>query len=202
MNQAIKLNPNFSNAMRDRGIASYDRHDFDRSTTGEDDAAAAKPAFAVSFAARGSAYENRREGDRIIQDAIRPIRDKALTVYAPSVAPPPPPAVPATASRARPCPSRPPRPSPTSASRRARPRPNRRPRRPPSPRPSPRLPRRPRRCPRQCLSRESRKPAPDKAGGQAPMPSRRGGTRTCGARPRDRDSVRAGEGSNFLGLLR
>ena len=53
-----------------------------------------KPAYAVSFNGRGSAYENRREGDRIIQEANQPIRNNQYNAYAyspdtfPPVSPP------------------------------------------------------------------------------------------------------------------
>ena len=41
-----------------------------------------KPVYAVTFSARGSAYENRREGDRIIQEASQPIRANQYNAYA------------------------------------------------------------------------------------------------------------------------
>jgi len=47
----------------------YDKHDYDRTIVSVDPVVATKPTYSVSFANRGSAYENRREGDRIIQDA-------------------------------------------------------------------------------------------------------------------------------------
>ncbi len=79
MNQAIKINPNFSNAFLDRGVANGD---FDRGLASTDIPAMAKPSFAVSFNGRGSAYENRREGDRIIQEANPPILNNQYDSYA------------------------------------------------------------------------------------------------------------------------
>ncbi|HWE78463.1 MAG TPA: tetratricopeptide repeat protein, partial [Pseudolabrys sp.] len=81
MNQAIKLNPSFSTALRDRGIDSYDTRDFDRTLA----AAAAfggKPVFTVSFNAHAASYENRREGDRIIQESAEPVRTIAYNAMA------------------------------------------------------------------------------------------------------------------------
>jgi len=43
---------------------------------------ASKPTYSVNFNDGGSAYENRREGDRIIQDANQPIRSNQYNVYA------------------------------------------------------------------------------------------------------------------------
>jgi hypothetical protein len=67
----------------------------------------AKPTYTVTFSGRGSAYENRREGDRIIQEANPAIRNNQYNAYAYSpdtfppvpqppapVAPPPPPPIP------------------------------------------------------------------------------------------------------------
>ena len=82
MNQAIKLNPNFSDAFLDRGITYYDKRDFDRTIAADRPLIKAKPAYAVSFSGRGVAYENRREGDRIIQDANQPIRNNQYNAYA------------------------------------------------------------------------------------------------------------------------
>ena len=114
MNQAIKLNPNFSTAFLDRGIANYDKHDYDRTIAAADPLIKTKPTYAVSFSGRGSAYENRREGDRIIQEANQPIRNNQYNAYAyspdtfppvsPPVAAPEPP--PAPAQRLRPRPNR------------------------------------------------------------------------------------------------
>jgi tetratricopeptide (TPR) repeat protein len=73
MNQAIKLNPSFSTALRDRGIDSTDKRDFDR-TLAAAVAFGGKPAFIVSFNAHAASYENRREGDRIIQETAEPVR--------------------------------------------------------------------------------------------------------------------------------
>jgi hypothetical protein len=82
MNQAIKLNPNFSTAFADRGIAAYDRLDYDRAIVGADPLSKAKPVYAVSLSGRGASYENRRDGDRIIQDASLPIRNNQYNAYA------------------------------------------------------------------------------------------------------------------------
>jgi hypothetical protein len=81
MNQAIKLNPNFATAVHDRGITNYDKHDYDR-TIAADALIKLKPAYAVSFSGHGSAYENRRAGDRIIQDADQPIRSNQYNAFA------------------------------------------------------------------------------------------------------------------------
>lgn len=70
MNRATKLNPSFSTALRDRGIDSYDKRDFDGTLAA---AFGSKPSFTVSFNAQAASYENRREGDRIIQKS-RPSR--------------------------------------------------------------------------------------------------------------------------------
>jgi hypothetical protein len=82
MNQAIKLNPNFSTAVVDRGVANYDKNDFDGSIVAADPLIKAKPSYAVAFTGRGSAYENRREGDRIIQEANLPIRNNQYNAFA------------------------------------------------------------------------------------------------------------------------
>ena len=112
MNQAIKLNPSFSAAVRDRGIAEYDKRDFDTSLAAADAMATAKPRYAMTFDGRGAAYENRRAGDRVIQEANPPIRINQYNAYAyspdtfppaspPLIAPPAP-----NRSRAWPCPCR------------------------------------------------------------------------------------------------
>jgi hypothetical protein len=82
MNQAIKLNPNFSAAFMDRGIVSYDKHDYDRAVPGVDASIAAKAGYAVSFGGRGASYENRREGDRIIQEASAAVRNAQYNAFA------------------------------------------------------------------------------------------------------------------------
>jgi hypothetical protein len=82
MNQAIKINPNFSTAFVDRGISNYDKNDFDRIIAATDPLSKPKPAYAVSFSGHGSAYENRREGDRIIQEANQAIRNNLYNAYA------------------------------------------------------------------------------------------------------------------------
>ena len=110
MNQAIKLNPSFSNAVLDRGIANYDKREYDRSTEAADAVINAKPTFAVKFSGRGN-FENRREGDRIIQDASQPIRNNQYNAYAysPDTFPPASPPVIAPQSVAVPAPrSKPP----------------------------------------------------------------------------------------------
>src|SRR5262249_22337620 len=41
-----------------------------------------KPLYAMSMGGRGSSFENRREGDRIIQDVARPIRNNQYNAFA------------------------------------------------------------------------------------------------------------------------
>jgi hypothetical protein len=65
--------------MFDRSIV--DKRDYDRSSDSADADVKPKLVFAISFSGRGASFENRREGDRIIQDTVRPIRDKQYTVY-------------------------------------------------------------------------------------------------------------------------
>ncbi len=48
----------------------------------------------MSFSGRGSAYENRRAGDRIIQDANQPIRNNQYNAFAYSTEDNPPPGPP------------------------------------------------------------------------------------------------------------
>ena len=100
MNQAIKLNPNFSSAFMDRGIVVYDKHDYDRTLLAGDKSLAGRPGYAVSFGGRGSGYENRREGDRIIQDASAPVRNTQYNAlaYSPDTFPPASPALLASAA--------------------------------------------------------------------------------------------------------
>ena len=73
MNQAIKLNPNFSAAFRDRGIVYYDKRDFDAAIPAHDPQLAGQPRYDITFGDRGGSYENRREADRIVQEARAPI---------------------------------------------------------------------------------------------------------------------------------
>jgi hypothetical protein len=82
MNQAIKLNPNFSTAFADRGVAAADKLDYDRTVVGADPLIKAKPVYSVSLSSHGASYENRREGDRIILDASLPIRNNQYNAYA------------------------------------------------------------------------------------------------------------------------
>jgi tetratricopeptide (TPR) repeat protein len=102
MNQAIKLNPNFSNAFLDRGIAYYDKRDFDRAIPDTDPLVTEKPSYVISFNNRGSSYENRREGDRIIQDAGQPIRNNQYNAFASALDMPAAPAGPVTLAAAQP----------------------------------------------------------------------------------------------------
>ena len=81
MNAAIKLNPNFQTAFHDRGNAYYDKRDYDDTVAAGGRAAAPKPAYAMTFTYRSS-YENRRDGDRIIQDANPPIRNNQYNAFA------------------------------------------------------------------------------------------------------------------------
>jgi hypothetical protein len=55
MNQAIKLNPNFSTAIADRGVAAADKLDYDRTVVGADPVIKAKPAYAAASAATARA---------------------------------------------------------------------------------------------------------------------------------------------------
>jgi hypothetical protein len=80
MNEAIKLNPNFQTTFRDRGTAYADRRDYDE-TIVVAATVKAKLSYAVTFNYHSS-YENRREGDRIIQDANPPIRNNQYNAYA------------------------------------------------------------------------------------------------------------------------
>ncbi len=73
MNTTVRLDPNFASAFLDRGVAYFDKHDFDRALSGRDAEIVAPPSYALNAEARGGSYENRREGDRIIQDASVPI---------------------------------------------------------------------------------------------------------------------------------
>ena len=82
MNQAIKLNPNFSAAIMDRGVVAYDKHDYDRAVLGPDASIVARAGYAVSFGGRGASYENRREGDRIIQEASAAVRNTQYNAFA------------------------------------------------------------------------------------------------------------------------
>jgi hypothetical protein len=68
--------------VHDRGITFYDQRAFDRAAAVANSTAETKPAYAIGFNVNGSAYENRREGDRIIQDASPPIRNNQYNAYA------------------------------------------------------------------------------------------------------------------------
>ncbi len=84
---------------------------------------AGRPGYAVSFGGRGSGYENRREGDRIIQDASAPVRNTQYNAlaYSPDTFPPASPALLASAAEPqRPAASAPPSPG-AAACRRGRP---------------------------------------------------------------------------------
>src|SRR6185312_9971777 len=65
-------------AFRDRGSAYVDRRDYDEAIAV---AEVAKPSYAMTFTYHSS-YENRREGDRIIQDANPAIRNNQYNAYA------------------------------------------------------------------------------------------------------------------------
>ncbi len=81
MNAAIKLNPNFQTAFHDRGNAYYDKRDYDDTVAAGGRAAEPKPVYAMTVNYRSS-YENRREGDRIVQDANPPIRNGRYNAFA------------------------------------------------------------------------------------------------------------------------
>ena len=85
INQAIKINPNFARAFYDRGIAYYDKRDYDRTIYEYDQMAKAVPNYAVTVSGRGG-YENRREPDRMIQEASPTIRNPSYA-FAPTPAP-------------------------------------------------------------------------------------------------------------------
>jgi hypothetical protein len=85
INQAIKLNPNYSKAFYDRGIVNYDRQAFDRTVAAAQ--VAEKPAYIANFGDRGTSYGNRREGDRIIQDPHQAIKNNHYNAFAYSPAP-------------------------------------------------------------------------------------------------------------------
>jgi len=80
INQAIKLNPNYGKAFTDRGVAAYDRRAFDRTVA--EAQAADKPAFVMNFGDRTASYGNRREGDRIIQDPHKAIKNNHYNAFA------------------------------------------------------------------------------------------------------------------------
>ena len=52
-----------------RARLCFDKHDFDRRLDERNTDVSAPPSYAINADARGGSYENRRDGDRIIQDA-------------------------------------------------------------------------------------------------------------------------------------
>jgi hypothetical protein len=85
MNQAIKLNPNYGKAFYERGMTNYDKQAFDRTVIAAK--GADKPAYIVNFGDRGVSYGNRREGDRIVQDPHRVIKNNQYNAFAYSPSP-------------------------------------------------------------------------------------------------------------------
>src|SRR5262249_25618126 len=73
--------PNFSTAFADRGITNYDKRDYDAAIDA-DALVQQKPSYAMNFTGRGSSFENRREGDRIIQDVSQAIRNNQYNAFA------------------------------------------------------------------------------------------------------------------------
>src|SRR6185437_16571595 len=92
-----------------RGIVFYDKHDYDRAVLGPDASIVSRPGYAVSFGGRGASYENRREGDRIIQEASAPVRNTQYNAfaYSPDTFPPASPALIASAQAETPRPAAP-----------------------------------------------------------------------------------------------
>ena len=72
LNQAIKLNPNYAGAFHDRGITNYNRRDFDAAVPSGDVALGSN--YAITANNRASAYENKRDDDRVIQEVNQTIK--------------------------------------------------------------------------------------------------------------------------------
>jgi tetratricopeptide (TPR) repeat protein len=64
----IRLRPSFAEAYNNRGIAYYDKKDYDRAIADYNEAIGLSPSFAGAYANRGLAYSRKEDYDRAIAD--------------------------------------------------------------------------------------------------------------------------------------
>jgi tetratricopeptide (TPR) repeat protein len=77
LNRAIKLNPDYARAFHDRGVANYDRRQYDIAVAAAD-VTVPMPDHSLATNNWASAFETRRDDDRVIQNAGRTIRDQMV----------------------------------------------------------------------------------------------------------------------------
>ena len=78
LNKAIKLNPDYARAFHDRGVANYDRREYDVATAAADVTMPAVSNYSLATNNWASAFETRRDDDRVIQEAGQTIRNQAI----------------------------------------------------------------------------------------------------------------------------
>ena len=67
-NQAIKLDPNFTDAYNNRGLAYDDKKDYDRAIADYNQALKLDPSLAIAYYNRGLAYKNQGNKDKAVGD--------------------------------------------------------------------------------------------------------------------------------------
>jgi tetratricopeptide (TPR) repeat protein len=72
--EAIRLNPNYTDAYYNRGIAYYSKRNYDRAITDYTEAIRLNPNFANAYYGRGVAYRNKGDYNRAITDYTEAIR--------------------------------------------------------------------------------------------------------------------------------
>ena len=82
LNTAIKINPNYAGAARDRGISNTDKREYDIAVAEADTAIKVTPNYAIAANNRASVYENRRDDDRVIQEVNQTIKSNAAPAVA------------------------------------------------------------------------------------------------------------------------
>src|SRR5947208_1753877 len=80
--EAIRLDPKFSQAWRDRGAAFYFKKDYAKAIENYDEAIRLDPTSARAFTNRGAAYKKQGRNDRAIADESEAIRlDPTMPEY-------------------------------------------------------------------------------------------------------------------------
>ena len=74
MNLAIKLNPNYAAVFEDRGVASYNKQEYDVTFVDDDQATKIDSSYTIVLADVSGVFENKREDNRVTQEIVQALK--------------------------------------------------------------------------------------------------------------------------------